>query len=105
FVPRRPRRPGSTRFPYTTLFRSARLVRPAALGQDAGGVVQQPRRRGAVAQGVLGVAGGLAGPAPGRQDEAAAVVGVAVLRVQLEDRKSTRLNSSHRQISYAVFCL
>src|SRR5438874_4702184 len=31
--------------------------------------------------------------------------GVAILRVDAEDRKSTRLNSSHVEISYAVFCL
>src|SRR2546430_10916537 len=34
-----------------------------------------------------------------------AIVSIAVPEPQFEDRKSTRLNSSHSQISYAVFCL
>src|SRR2546430_10752007 len=66
---RRP--PRSTLFPYTTLFRSARL-------SDAAAVYQQT------------------GPVP----EA-----VSVRKDLALDRKSTRLNSSHSQISYAVFCL
>src|SRR3712207_8641648 len=78
---RRP--PRSTLFPYTTLFRSARDV--------------------AVHQ-VLGRA-----PAEGHDDPAAEICrveAVAVLFRPLErDRKSTRLNSSHANISYAVFCL
>src|SRR3712207_8857400 len=70
------RPPRSTLFPYTTLFRS--------------GVV------------VVGVVGGHAVVA-----EVDAERGVVVDRVahQLVDRKSTRLNSSHANISYAVFCL
>src|SRR2546422_2419600 len=75
---RRP--PRSTLFPYTTLFRSV-------LG------------RGRVV------------PAPG-QGEAEPEVRVVVRRARLDDhpevvrdRKSTRLNSSHGYISYAVFCL
>src|SRR6266850_5251963 len=60
---RRP--PRSTLFPYTTLFRSARARRPAAVG----------------------------GARPGPRARLPA------------DRKSTRLNSSHLVISYAVFCL
>src|SRR3712207_8047838 len=84
---RRP--PRSTLFPYTTLFRSRRGgdlpeglagVRPA---ED-----RRPRdeRRGARS----GARSGGAGVDPA---------------VDLEDRKSTRLNSSHANISYAVFCL
>src|SRR2546421_8900304 len=83
---RRP--PRSTLFPYTTLFRSVRGV--ADLGErhaDDLDVVAEPRRR----QG-LGVV----------VEEIAARVDL--LHV-LGDRKSTRLNSSHDQISYAVFCL
>src|SRR2546427_3477871 len=72
---RRP--PRSTLFPYTTLFRSSadRRAPPAA------------RRRAA-------------GPcgAPGPRGEGSSGEGHG-------DRKSTRLNSSHSQISYAVFCL
>src|SRR2546427_7663337 len=73
---RRP--PRSTLFPYTTLFRS-----------DSAGAYQQPvgagRRRD----------GGSAVPGRARAEAARAD----------QDRKSTRLNSSHSQISYAVFCL
>src|SRR2546428_4157575 len=83
---RRP--PRSTLFPYTTLFRSPRAQgAPRAPREE---VEQFPLGTGAPAcrSGVLQV-----GP-PGRW------------RVALgADRKSTRLNSSHDQISYAVFCL
>src|SRR3712207_7056784 len=75
---RRP--PRSTLFPYTTLFRSVdRGVRPAPgdLGDECGGGVAAPQQ--------------LRGPVVGGLVEA--------------DRKSTRLNSSHANISYAVFCL
>src|SRR2546430_4671024 len=73
---RRP--PRSTLFPYTTLFRSREHRRlPRA-------VRSRPGKRVLAAVGVAARAG--------------AAVGA-------EDRKSTRLNSSHSQISYAVFCL
>src|SRR3712207_7342381 len=78
---RRP--PRSTLFPYTTLFRS--LER---LGID--GRLVRGRRVGAE---------GEVQPA-GLQGEG----GVAVV-LEVLDRKSTRLNSSHANISYAVFCL
>src|SRR2546426_6636793 len=84
---RRP--PRSTLFPYTTLFRSQRTVAGRAVGDDAprdeprdlaheqrAARAAQPDRR------LLVVETGLVG-----------------------DRKSTRLNSSHLVISYAVFCL
>src|SRR3712207_6994960 len=90
--------PSSTLLPYRPLFRSPDQRRVAACGR------QQPVRELAVGQ--LAPAGevvGLAGP-PLLQDgvDAAAVV-VDVHPVA--DRKSTRLNSSHANISYAVFCL
>src|SRR3712207_8250159 len=79
---RRP--PRSTLFPYTTLFRSRGRSAP----QQAAG---------------------------GRRDQAVALAGevdhVAERAVRMQtgadrqDRKSTRLNSSHANISYAVFCL
>src|SRR5688572_31464846 len=69
------RPPRSTLFPYTTLFRSAQPNR--AQRQLADGVQEVGRDQ------------------PHR----------AHLRALLRDRKSTRLNSSHSQISYAVFCL
>src|SRR3712207_7940939 len=79
---RRP--PRSTLFPYTTLFRSARLreqaLQPTRLGHPADR--DRVRRRAVVAVGLVGL-------------------GVHLV----EDRKSTRLNSSHANISYAVFCL
>src|SRR2546427_7353707 len=89
---RRP--PRSTLFPYTTLFRS----RPA----DAGGV-RAETRRDAFGQ-------PLAQAAQIFEHSAARPVRVgAVLENHINerktDRKSTRLNSSHSQISYAVFCL
>src|SRR5947207_8080889 len=88
---RRPPRP--TPFPYTTLFRSHGRVgerrdepaqgigRPQAVGVRERHNLAAPVRHG----GVLG--GGLAHPR------------------EVQDRKSTRLHSSHTVISYAVFCL
>src|SRR5947209_10090382 len=74
--------PRSTLFPYTTFFRSL---------HDVG---LQVRRAGSSrAHATPGVAGARAARRPGRVDRPAS------------DRKSTRLNSSHANISYAVFCL
>src|SRR3989442_11341773 len=80
---RRP--PRSTLFPYTTLFRSHH--RPAA-----------PRARRARRMGRRARGGGL-----GR--DGAARRGTGHPAPSRPDRKSTRLNSSHVRISYAVFCL
>src|SRR5438270_9305356 len=78
----RRRPPISTLFPYTTLFRSDRLRRRSDYGRARlDRVGRRPR------QGARGRAGGE--PRARRR----------------RDRKSTRLNSSHSQISYAVFCL
>src|SRR3712207_7636757 len=90
---RRP--PRSTLFPYTTLFRS-----PAA-AQDDELVAAEPRHE---------VAGtGHLRKATGHLCQQRVPDGVAVAVVDdlelVEDRKSTRLNSSHANISYAVFCL
>src|SRR3712207_8083930 len=92
---RRP--PRSTLFPYTTLFRS-RLV-----GREAVAELDAPRHLvgGQVARAVVD---DLLGRALGQADDARHHHGPA-LRVGEEDRKSTRLNSSHANISYAVFCL
>src|SRR3712207_8909461 len=89
---RRP--PRSTLFPYTTLFRSpqvavARAEHEDPLGGDPGVVVDEPRRPVEPHDRLAG-----AGAAP--QDEAGR---------RRQDRKSTRLNSSHAHISYAGFCL
>src|SRR2546430_10838892 len=89
---RRP--PRSTLFPYTTLFRSGNLAGIGPL-QQAPGLLQDLRAA--------------------RDGQAAAEVLVLEVddqqrrgtpwQLAASDRKSTRLNSSHSQISYAVFCL
>src|SRR3712207_8601866 len=98
---RRP--PRSTLFPYTTLFRSrGEVLRapavPAALQAAPDGVGARPLlpdrpllpRRGPARRPAAGL------HAARRRD---------VVRGRRGDRKSTRLNSSHANISYAVFCL
>src|SRR5689334_24699228 len=88
---RRP--PRSTLFPYTTLFRSDGEEAP---GRNAG-VAEEPDDARRACAGQLPVGRVLL-------DESRAnrlVVGVS----DHQDRKSTRLNSSHSSISYAVFCL
>src|SRR2546430_7755686 len=87
---RRP--PRSTLFPYTTLFRSVLLLPPLWLHRKLGGKCIRPGLWGwAVFAGIV-----LAIILPWY---------VAVCPAPEADRKSTRLNSSHSQISYAVFCL
>src|SRR2546427_3682106 len=76
---RRP--PRSTLFPYTTLFRSRAVERSGDPHEGAG--LRRLRRARAAHQ-----------HRGGREEGGGGV-----------DRKSTRLNSSHSQISYAVFCL
>src|SRR3712207_8543562 len=80
---RRP--PRSTLFPYTTLFRSSVMGCSWSPGPLGGSL---PPREGR-------------GPAPAARIPAAPPVATGCGR----DRKSTRLNSSHANISYAVFCL
>src|SRR5258708_24953546 len=70
------RPPRSTLFPYTTLFRSLAVL----VLQDEGAVAVQHAAAAALQRG-------------------------RVLAAVQADRKSTRLNSSHQIISYAVFCL
>src|SRR3712207_8858393 len=96
---RRP--PRSTLFPYTTLFRAAGaqpLPRDGDRPEVEDGAGDVPR---ALEPQLLGqdLAHDLVGPAT---DRAQARVARRSLHV---DRKSTRLNSSHANISYAVFCL
>src|SRR5690606_41463106 len=97
---RRP--PRSTLFPYTTLFRSAP---PADAGDHGVGeppLLLQNLRPGLAADHGLEVPhhGGVRVHAHHGADEV-----VRGLHVGHPDRKSTRLNSSHVKISYAVFCL
>src|SRR2546430_7038696 len=83
---RRP--PRSTLFPYTTLFRSAFGTTPESVfltdGEEPDAVLTVSIREAAFSTANLPTGGALFGS---------------------QDRKSTRLNSSHSQISYAVFCL
>src|SRR3712207_8653052 len=96
---RRP--PRSTLFPYTTLFRSGPLVvQHLILGMNAHINLD------------LGVAAATVAPTPEELQSLKpdfmtinALLGRLFAVVELEDRKSTRLNSSHANISYAVFCL
>src|SRR3712207_7917671 len=89
---RRP--PRSTLFPYTTLFRSEVQRDPAAEPRSGGaGPRRGPRARMERAQRSRGTA-------PGRGD----VRRTSEIR-RVVDRKSTRLNFSHANISYAVFRL
>src|SRR3712207_7068408 len=86
---RRP--PRSTLFPYTTLFRSGVKLRPELLQQiqqEVGAKIGKDRPFDLVFHG---------GSGSSAQEIADAV--------SYGDRKSTRLNSSHANISYAVFCL
>src|SRR3712207_7985667 len=89
---RRP--PRSTLFPYTTLFRSRRgAAARCRAAHDRHAVGPRVERAG-----LAGLDGDLEAHATGGQ------VGDDGARVRA-DRKSTRLNSSHANISYAVFCL
>src|SRR2546422_2640429 len=89
---RRP--PRSTLFPYTTLFRSPRAQRRAVVQEPA--AVRPPPG----VEAVPCAAAGRAARAPARPRDAP-----PAHRGRPRDRKSTRLNSSHGYISYAVFCL
>src|SRR3712207_8975215 len=83
---RRP--PRSTLFPYTTLFRSDRVLRQAVVAHDVSERLDGGLRISGHLVLLVGIHGCLLGGSTGPRD-----------------RKSTRLNSSHANISYAVFCL
>src|SRR3712207_7834763 len=88
---RRP--PRSTLFPYTTLFRSCGL-RPEEPRGRRGTRAHRAEEQEALDAGCLGVA-----------QQPRGCESVELLDAAGRDRKSTRLNSSHANISYAVFCL
>src|SRR5688572_31584204 len=87
---RRP--PRSTLFPYTTLFRSHARIQDHFCCRDA-----------SVSDDIRSESGERSPPAPLPRGVRVTTRSAAVLKRR--DRKSTRLNSSHSQISYAVFCL
>src|SRR3712207_7130550 len=91
---RRP--PRSTLFPYTTLFRSG-LTWIAEQGEAIalGAIGIRSEKEAAL----LMARGGAPSSRNGTGDPISVLLGTAL------DRKSTRLNSSHANISYAVFCL
>src|SRR5688572_31786395 len=93
---RRP--PRSTLFPYTTLFRSLKTKRMKALtfGNDKHHIEIQPVSRNKIVPDTAVTDFKMLKAGRGRH---------RVLTLTGLDRKSTRLNSSHSQISYAVFCL
>src|SRR3712207_8412505 len=98
---RRP--PRSTLFPYTTLFRSASGHDPHLGGRDLLDLVALGV--GAVVDAAQLLQEGDGRAALRRVERQALLGGGRVERRADRDRKSTRLNSSHANISYAVFCL
>src|SRR3712207_7079542 len=95
---RRP--PRSTLFPYTTLFRSTGGSAAAALGR---GHIKLLGRRPVVDQ--PDVDDGVHAHGHDLADQRELLAHVGTQCAVQQDRKSTRLNSSHANISYAVFCL
>src|SRR3712207_6921123 len=90
---RRP--PRSTLFPYTTLFRSV-------IGSERGERVQRRRQ---LAHDTLPLLDHVFESYRIHARSEAEIPSSNALSTDLRDRKSTRLNSSHANISYAVFCL
>src|SRR3712207_7765394 len=94
---RRP--PRSTLFPYTTLFRSEKIL--AEQRQNMFNAQREAEEKRIQLEKTKA-------HADNQRDLMAATVGVEISSRRAEqrkDRKSTRLNSSHANISYAVFCL
>src|SRR5438876_5339925 len=90
-------RPTPTLFPYTTLFRSYDVSRL----RDAIAANLETERRGSQAGWPIGNAY-VPRPHPPTSERRRCLLAI---RPVSRDRKSTRLNSSHPSISYAVFCL
>src|SRR3712207_7013874 len=88
---RRP--PRSTLFPYTTLFRSDRVA--LLVGTEGHGLSRRWQETADV-RAVIPMAPGV---------DSLNVAAATAVACYVADRKSTRLNSSHANISYAVFCL
>src|SRR3712207_7606781 len=98
---RRP--PRSTLFPYTTLFRSARVAPPRLRARGARPVAR--RGGGAPLMSERSLSGVLAPVVTPFRADGAVDEEAFLFNIRAQDRKSTRLNSSHANISYAVFCL
>src|SRR3712207_8746934 len=94
---RRP--PRSTLFPYTTLFRSRRAALSACVATALGALLALPSIAAAQFPDQSRFQKVTLNDRPGEP------MSLAVLPDGRVDRKSTRLNSSHANISYAVFCL
>src|SRR5437867_8468682 len=97
-----PRAPGSTLFPYTTLFRSRNDSNAKGQTMNAEQAQESETRRNAeTPNGAIDESG--------KVDRIREILFGSQMRDYdgrfQRDRKSTRLNSSHRTISYAVFCL
>src|SRR2546421_9549225 len=92
---RRP--PRSTLFPYTTLFRS--IILPEGFAQGTKFTLENPRTQQRVEVNVA------RSPQMNQEGSLIPVENAQRSPRRAADRKSTRLNSSHDQISYAVFCL
>src|SRR5947207_11009223 len=95
--------PRSTLFPYTTLFRSV-TVDDASMKkylEDHKAEYEKVRARHIL----IRMTGSPVPVRPGQKDLSEADALAKVQEVRAKDRKSTRLNSSHTVISYAVFCL
>src|SRR5437762_9743794 len=93
--------PISTLFPYTTLFRSQLAYEKGMYILTAAQSYQAALEAAQLGHGLLTYALVEEGLKKGEADPPSSHDGQIVVR----DRKSTRLNSSHRCISYAVFCL
>src|SRR5205814_8749699 len=93
FFPMPPPPPRSTLFPYTTLFRSQALIAEATKSakQSAAEAKQGVKRPPTIVK--------------KKDEKGSAAATTTTIAPSLSDRKSTRLNSSHLGISYAVFCL
>src|SRR5688572_32444703 len=100
---RRP--PRSTLFPYTTLFRSTpRRCSRGSMRRGGRSVADPLAERRDERTNLLAVARAYVDDLARRVPVLGAAVVGSVARGSQKDRKSTRLNSSHSQISYAVFC-
>src|SRR5687768_18344378 len=92
--------PRSTLFPYTTLFRSSRSELATRVEQSLQQAALWDEVKDRLQDSALALSGG--------QQQRLCIARALAVKPEIllmEDRKSTRLNSSHGYISYAVFCL